>query len=478
MKSPARLFLGLLIAALLPLRGEESPPDGLAGTWSGSLAAGGQELPVFFEFTAAPGGQFTGVLKSPSQTPQPIPLTAVTFRDREVKVRVDLVGGSYTGKVAANGQTIRGEWRQGPNTLPLVLTRQPAGAAAAVAKRPQTPAPPYPYASEEVAFDNPAAQIRLAGTLTLPRGATRPVAAAILISGSGPQDRDETILDHKPFAVWADYLTRRGIAVLRYDDRGTGASTGEHAYGTTLDFATDAAAALTYLKTRKEIDPARIGLVGHSEGGLIAPIVAVKRPGEVAYLVLLAGPGLRGDEILMTQSRALMSAAGMKPELIELTSRLNRSIYDALTQPNPDGEKVRKLAADFEAELKKLSPDEAKALGEIGPGLEEQFKALQTPWFANFLALDPAPYLSQITAPVLALNGTRDLQVLAEPNLAAIERHLKAAGNTRFTTRNLPDLNHLFQKAETGLPGEYWRIETTVEHSVLKLVAEWIDALP
>jgi uncharacterized protein len=475
MKTLPHLIFGLMTAALLPLHGNEAPPDGLSGSWSGTLKVGGQELPVGFEFTAEAGGQFKGVMRSPMQTPQPIPITVVTFRDRELKVTVDLVGGSYQGKAAANGQTIRGEWKQGGYALPLDLKFEPGGTAEPV--RPQTPKPPFPYASEEVVFPNLAADIRLAGTLTLPKGGTGPVAAAILISGSGPQDRDETIMGHKPFAVLADYLTRQGIAVLRYDDRGTGASTGTFAYGTTMDFATDAAAALSYLKTRKEIDPARIGLIGHSEGGLIAPIVAVKRPGEVAFLVLLAGPGLRGDEILMTQSRALMTAAGMKPNLIELTARLNRSIYDALTEPNPDGEKVRKLATDFAEELKKLSPDDAKALGEIGPGLEEQMKSLQTPWFANFLVLDPAEYLGQITLPVLALNGARDLQVLADPNLAAIEKHLRAAGNTRFVTRKLPDLNHLFQKAETGLPGEYWRIETTIEHSVLKLIADWIAAL-
>ncbi|MCB1076310.1 MAG: alpha/beta fold hydrolase [Verrucomicrobiae bacterium] len=468
----ALLLLTSSVAGITLAAEEEKPEDGLSGLWTGVLSVGAQELPVEFQFTALPGGQFAGNLKSPTQSPQPIPLTLVTFRNRELSASAGMIGGQFKGKVASSGRTIRGDWTQGGVTLPLELSYNPAGFQP---KRPQEPRPPFSYDSEEVTFENELGGNRLAGTLTLPKDRRGALPAVVLISGSGPQDRDETILGHKPFAVIADFLTRNGIAVLRYDDRGTGASTGNFSYATTLDFATDAAAAVTFLKNRPEVDPTKIGLIGHSEGGLVAPIVAVKRPGDVAFLVLLAAPGLRGDEILMTQSRALLSAAGMKPDLVDLMSRLNRSIYDALVLPDPNPETVRKLAAEFETEVKKLSPEDAKALGEIGTVIEDQMKSLQSPWFAQFLTLDPAEFLKKTTIPVLALNGERDLQVLADPNLAAISAHLTEAGNTHFETKKLPELNHLFQRAATGLPGEYWRIETTIEPSVLKSILEWIQ---
>ncbi|MCB1234446.1 MAG: alpha/beta hydrolase [Verrucomicrobiae bacterium] len=452
----------------------ESPKDGISGIWIGTLRAGAEELPVEFTIEPTGGGQFKGVLRSPKQTPEPMPITLVSFRDRDLKLVVDIVKGVYEGKVAANGKSIRGKWTQGGFTLALDLDYTPGGFAP---NRPQTPKPPFPYAAEEVAFDNPLGKNRLAGTLTLPKNPLRPVPAVVLVTGSGPQDRDETIMGHKPFAVLADALTRKGIAVLRYDDRGVGKSTGSFEYGTTLDFATDAAAAVAFLKTRKEIDPARVGLIGHSEGGLVAPIVNAKRPGQAAFLVLLAAPGQRGDLILLQQNEALLKTAGATPAFVAVVREFNRAVYDLLTQPNPDIDKVRKLAADFETSAKKLTPEEGEKLSRIGSTIEDQMKALQTPWFANFLTLDPGEFLRQTKIPVLALNGERDLQVLADPNLAAIAQHLKAAENAKFDTRKLPDLNHLFQKAETGLPDEYWKIEETMDPAVPKAIAEWILSL-
>ncbi|MBL9153505.1 MAG: alpha/beta fold hydrolase [Verrucomicrobiales bacterium] len=450
-----------------------APRDGLGGTWTGTLKAGAADLPLVFQFSPTGGGNFTGTLTSTAQSPLPLPFSQISLRDREVKASIDSLGGRFEGKIAANGRVIRGEWTQGGHTLPLDLAYQPGGAPEP--RRPQTPRPPHPYRSEAVTFAPPGADHRLSGTLTLPEGPTGRVPGIVLISGSGPQDRDETIFGHKPFAVIADHLTRQGIAVLRYDDRGTGASTGTFEYATTLDFADDAAAAAAHLASRPEIDPARVGLLGHSEGGLIAPIVAARHPDRIACLVLLAGPGLRGDEILLTQTRALLTATGQKAALIDLTERFQRALFAVLTQPAPDVNKAREIAATFQAEIAALSPDDAKALAQAAPAIEESMKALQTPWFARFLVLDPGDSLRQLSqTPLLALFGERDLQVLPEPNLAALRRHLEAAGNTRFTAEIRPGLNHLFQKATTGLPTEYSQIETTIEPAVLQRIAGWI----
>lgn len=470
------LTVGLLLGGWSPghpAEPRERPADGLSGTWSGTLQVGPQELPLVFAFAAAPGGHFTGTLTSLAQSPRPIPFTTIRLRGRDLRASVDAIGGVFTGKIASGGTAIRGEWSQGGLSLLLDLAFLPDGAPAGPA-RPQTPRPPLPYVSETVSFPNPAGGHHLSGTLTRPKEGGAPVPAVVLISGSGPQDRDETLFGHKPFAVLADHLSREGIAVLRCDDRGTGASGGVFEHATTLDFAADAGAALAFLRTRKEIDPVRIGLIGHSEGGLIAPMVAAERPGEVAFLVLLAAPGLRGDETLLSQNRALLTAAGLEPELVDLVEALSRSLFAALTQPDPDPAKVQALAETFQAEWKKLSPEDARALGEIGPGLEKQIQILQTPWFARSLVLDPADSLRRITVPVLALNGSLDLQVLPGPHLAAIRRSLAEAENRSVAAEVLPGLNHLFQPARTGLPSEYWRLETTFEPSVLRRISDWI----
>jgi pimeloyl-ACP methyl ester carboxylesterase len=318
---------------------------------------------------------------------------------------------------------------------------------------------PYPYRDEEVAYDNKAANITLAATLTLPPG-PGPFPAVLLITGSGPQDRDEAILGHRPFLVLADYLTRRGIAVLRADDRGVGKSGGAFGTATTVDFATDAEAGVAYLRTRPEIDAKKIGLVGHSEGGVIAPLVASRNPA-VAFIVMMAGSGVPGDEIIVAQTTLMSQVSGLGADQVEKNSALERQILAIVKEEKDDAALAVKLRDALQGTVR---PED----------MEQQIKALSAPWYRYFLTYDPVPALKRVTCPVLAINGERDLQVPPKQNLPAIRKALESSGNTRVEVVELAGLNHLFQSAKTGLPGEYAQIEETMSPVALELIAGWI----
>ena len=332
--------------------------------------------------------------------------------------------------------------------------------APAPPKRPQEPEPPFPYEAEDVTFPNEADDVKLAGTLTLPDTADV-YPAVVLITGSSPQDRDEALAGHRPFLVLADHLTRQGIAVLRYDDRGVAASTGDFAQATTEDFARDAEAAVAYLKTRPEIDADRIGLLGHSEGGLVAPMVAT-RSGGVAFLVLLASPGVTGEEILYEQGDLIGKAEGASASQVEANRTQRERLFAAIKQDTDSAQ----VASDVRRILKESGlPAEA---------VEAQAEWAASPWFRYFLTYDPAPALEKVEVPVLALFGEKDLQVPAEANRAAVEAALEAGGNEAYAVEVLPSLNHLFQTSETGAPSEYAQIEETMAPVVLETIAAWI----
>jgi pimeloyl-ACP methyl ester carboxylesterase len=337
--------------------------------------------------------------------------------------------------------------------------------------RPQEPEPPFPYKEEEVTFRNMVENFYLAGTLTLPDG-EGPFPAVVLITGSGAQDRDGTIFMHKPFKVIADYLTRNGIAVLRYDDRGVGKSQGSMNEATSLTLADDADAGVEYLINRPEIDTRKIGLAGHSEGGLIAPIVA-SRNNNIAFIVSLAGPGVRGYEILLKQARDILEVSGTDEKEIEESLNINKHLYQ-LVIDEPDTRKFAKEALDWygrELDRQGTGPDERKdKMGAFAEGIV----TINNPWMRYFIATDPRQFWSRIKCPVLALNGEKDLQVNYEENLPAIKAALKEGGNRKVKTVALPGLNHLFQHAETGAPGEYLNIEETFSPEVLTLMTSWI----
>jgi uncharacterized protein len=337
----------------------------------------------------------------------------------------------------------------------------------------QTPKKPYPYDEKEVVFFNGGAGVKLAGTLTLPRVKEK-VPAVILITGSGTQDRDETIAGHKPFLVIADYLTRHGIAVLRVDDRGIGGSTaGDMNKATTLDFAGDIRAGIDFLKTQSEIDIKKIGLIGHSEGGMIAPMVASKS-NDVAFIVLLAGPGLTGKEVTLTQTEAILKAGKMDNALIKKEiSRQENCINIVLSESDEKIEKD-KLEAELKRYYNELSETEKKELGELEAFIKRAIPIYMLPWQKYFLLYDPRIALKEVRCPVLALNGEKDMQVLPKANLAAIEKALKAGGNKDFTIKELPNLNHLFQNCTTGSLDEYGKIDETFSQDALKIIGDWI----
>jgi dienelactone hydrolase len=473
MKRLALSFLVLSLVVALPLAPQALPgPSSLAGTWSGSLDSGGARLPLLFHITLD-GDKLSATMDSPSQGAKGIACSSVTLEGDRIVISLAAIKGGFSGRLSTDGTSIAGTWSQGTAQLPLVLTR---GDGAAKASRPQTPRPPFPYTSEEARFQGGAPGVSLAATLTLPAG-KGPFPAVVLVTGSGPQDRDETILGHKPFLVLADYLSRRGIAVLRYDDRGVAASTGDFGRATTLDFAEDARAAVDWLASRPGIDPARVGLIGHSEGGLIAPIVAAGNSA-VSFIVLLSGPGLRGSELLLLQTSALIRAGGGSEEALSRAVQVNSRLYAIAASP---GDPAVTLGA-----VKKAYLDWVEGEGSLSPAERAEARAsadsiaagLVTPWMRCFLTLDPAPYYKRLSIPVLALGGTRDLQVPPDENFAAIAKALAADGlSSSLTMRKFEGLNHLFQHAKTGLPAEYGTIDETIAPEALKAIGDWMAGL-
>ncbi|WP_452221895.1 alpha/beta hydrolase family protein [Lacinutrix salivirga] len=340
--------------------------------------------------------------------------------------------------------------------------------------KPQEPIPPFQYSSEEVNFKNiKADNITLSGTLTLPKNKKKP-AVVVLIAGSGPQNRNSEILGHKPFLVISDYLTNNDIAVLRFDERGIEKSEGNHKTATTFDLASDVNAAVEYLKTRTDINTSKIGLIGHSEGGLIAPIVASKNK-TVAFIVLLAGPGVNGQEVLQSQSKKIAELSGTTQEGIAFNNNLTSVAYEVI-KTEKDTSKLKtnitKALENYKSELESENSPFAIYVNEFT--IKQLTNQLTNPWMLSFLKIEPQHYLSQVKCPVLAINGTKDLQVLPDLNLNAIESALKKGNNNAITIIQLEGLNHLFQKSETGLPQEYAGLEDTFNIDALMVIKNWI----
>lgn len=469
-----RAVLLVLVTALLAVCGQAAPPpDSIVGRWQGTLAIGPDaKLRVIFNIQTKAKGGLQATLDSPDQGATGIPVDTVAFTNRTLRLAIKAIVGSYEGTLSKDNKTLAGTWTQSGNALPLVMTRTAKTAAAA--RRPQEPAKPYPYDEEEVTYPGGAADITLAGTLTRPRNGG-PFPVVLLITGSGPQNRDEALLGHKPFLVLADYLTRRGIAVLRVDDRGVGGSTGAFARATTLDFAGDVLAGVAYLKSRADVDKTKIGLIGHSEGGLIAPLAAT-RSGDIALVVLLAGPGLPGEEILYQQGALIAKATGATDQAIAENRAVQERMFAVVKTEKDTAAAEKKLRAVL---AKKPGPNKpgakaAKASGTSDSVADAQIQMVNTPWFRYFLTYDPRPALTQIRCPVFALFGEKDLQVPAKENAAAIETALKTASHPDHTVQILPNLNHLFQTSKTGSPLEYARIEETIAPEALQAVGDWI----
>jgi uncharacterized protein len=433
------------------------------GLWQGALEANGLRLRFQLHISHDVNDSLTGALDSLDQYVVGLPATKVSFKDSAFHFEIPELGSTYDGSLDVTKNAITGEWSQTDLKQKLDFKRsdQPLELL-----RPQLPVKPYPYREEEVSFSNKPADVTLAGTLTLPKG-DGPFPAAVLIAGSGPQDRDGTIANHKPLLVLADYLTRNGFAVLRYDKRGIGQSTGSADTATTMDLAGDVLCAVKYLKSRKEIDPAKIGLIGHSEGAMIAPAIAADTA-DLPWIVLLAPPATKGEDTLINQSDLIARAGGMPDAQILNSLNFDKQAYDLVLKEPDSGVVTEKL--------KSLVKESGMAANMPPGALDAQLRMMTSPWFRYFLAYDPMPDLKKTKCPVLALYGEKDLQVPPKINLPLVQQAFKDGGNNRAEVRQLPDLNHLFQHAYKGSPSEYAAISETFSPDALKVIGDWLQA--
>ena len=446
----------------------QSGETGLAGIWLGTLVPEPSvELRVAVTLSESDDGALSGTLRSIDQSSPDIPLDVVDYSNGTLILEITSVGIVIEGSLNEESGTLDCKFRQNGASFPLVFSRVDA---IPTFDRPQTPEKPYPYIEEEVTFRNEDADVTLAGTLTIPRTGG-PFPAVILLTGSGQQNRDEEVFDHKPFMVLADYLTRRGIAVLRCDDRGMGGSTGNFGVSTSGDFADDALAGVAFLKTREEIDPGKIGLIGHSEGGDIAPLAAT-RSSDVAFIVMMAGQGQAFSDVVIFQQTLAYKDAGMSEEDIALRNSWHKRLYD-IAGSDLDND----AAADAIRELfATLSAEEQQRIGLTAEQLEKDIPTELRPWWRYYMGLDMESVLRRVRCPVLAINGGKDMQVNAAENLPIIEKALRDGGNPDYTVKELPGLNHLFQTAETGYSTEYATIEETMSPTVLELIGDWVLA--
>ena len=443
----------------------QSTPS-IEGNWFGALDVGGFKLRLVLKISKSPDGKLKATVDSLDQNAKDLAVDSISFQDGTLKFEMTALGASYVGTLSKDGAQFTGQFTQA-GVLPLDFKRVTDASQLAL-NRPQTPKKPYPYKEEEVSYENKPDHVKLAATLTLPQG-NGPFPAVVLITGSGSQDRNESLLSHQPFLVLADYLTRRGIAVLRADDRGMGGTSKGGPGDTTENYAADALAGVEFLKTRKEINAKQIGLIGHSEGGMAAPMAAAKS-NDVAFIVLMAGPGIPGAKLLSKQI-ALISSAECQKE-VEGSVAEGEKLMATVMQEKDDAVARQRL---HEAAVQRAEAARKKLDAQLRTA-DAQSAVWATPWFRYFLNYDPRPTLMKVHVPVLAINGEKDLQVPPKEDLEGIEQALKDAGNKDYKIVLLPNLNHLFQTTRTGAPSEYAQIEETLAPIALQTIGDWIVA--
>ena len=448
-----------------------SPPeyliqDTITGSWLGELEIPNTaKLRMGITISKTTDNSYKAVLNIIDQATGDIPCDEVIHRNDSVIIRINGLGIEVAGIIDTEHKSIISEFRQHGGIFPILFNRIDI---LPVLSRPQEPKKPYPYYEENVVFENKKAGVKLAGTLTLPKSKTR-IPAVILVTGSGQQDRNEEIGKHKPFWIIADYLTRNGIAVLRVDDRGTGGSTGIFDQSTTGDFAEDVLAGITFLKSRQEINPKKIGIIGHSEGGTVAALAASKSS-DVAFIVSMAGTFTNFEEVVIDQILNQLKLQGIKNEDIELELNWRKKIY-SLAKENTDSATAAKNLWDI---YNKLPEDEVARLNWPKGRQDAQIKLVLNPWWRYILGMDNKTILTNVKCPVLAIYGELDQQVIPDKNIPIIEEALKEGGNKDFIVKKLPGLNHLFQTAKTGSEYEYIRIEETISPKALNMISDWI----
>lgn len=469
----------IILSCILIRHSAIAQPGKFIGTWEGKLNVG-VTLRIGFHFTKDTNGKFITTMDSPDQGAFGMTTDHTIISDDSVFTAIKKFNVSFSGKLV-NDSTIQGIFTQGAD---FSLQLKKVDKILATIK-PQTPVPPFNYNSENVIYFNKDKSIQFGATLTYPfidttvehfRVSTYP--AILLISGSGPQNRDEEILGHKPFAVIAGHLTKKGFAVLRIDDRGTGKTTGKFETSTSADFADDVVAGIEYLKTRAEIDTSHLGLLGHSEGGMIAPMVASRR-NDINFIILLAAPGIRVIELMTEQNIAFLNSGGISLR----TQQAYGPIYKKLgwTIATAKDSSTAKTNSDkvFNKWISKTDTTVLKELDLATKEKQQKFitgfvTALNSPWYKYFMAFNPAPYLQKLNIKVFALNGSRDIQVLSKSNLAGIRSALQKSKSPKYDVIELPGLNHLFQQCKKCTVGEYGELEETFSPAALKLIDEWL----
>ena len=441
------------------------------GAWEGKLNTGTFSLRVVFHLKKDATGGFSGTMDSPDQGAKDIALTKAEVRNDSLFMEVGAVGGKAVGRLV-NDSTFNGQWSQGPASLPLEMKKvlRPT-----TLNRPQTPKPPFAYQSEDVSYHNRDKSIQYGATITIPLKKAGPLPAIILITGSGQQNRDEELFGHKPFAVLADYLTRQGYIVLRVDDRGVGKTTGKADSATSKDFAADVIAGLDYLKSRDEVDRARTGMLGHSEGGMIAQIVAAERA-DIAFVISLAGPGQKINDLMQDQGRAVMQSSGVSKEAVDATSAFTGQMIPAVLSAASDSAAKRVAKEIFTAWSNQTPKEVVQATTGItnDKDLYDMVDVYRSPWMMYFFNYDPDPFIRKMKGKVLVLNGEKDIQVAAKPNLDGWRASLEKSGVKKYDIIELKGLNHLFQRCKTCTIQEYAQLEETIAPEALEAISTWL----
>lgn len=431
------------------------------GNWKGSLQVSGMELPLIFEFKY--NGGWEGSMQSPKQSTNRFPLSSITASGDSIYVELKNMGVKYHGKIGSDRNEIHGTFQQGAMKTNLVLQRLTADEASkeGTYKRSQRVNPPYSYDTVDVTFENSIDKVTLAGTITKPKEPGK-YPAVVLVSGSGPQDRNETLMGHEPFKVLSDYLTKNNIIVLRYDDRGVGKSTGNYSKATTGDFGKDALAALGFLRKQAQVDPNKVGIIGHSEGGLIASILAGQQTSGLNFIVTLAGPTIPMDSLMLLQNAAVMKSLGktISPDELAMIKRN----YEIMASDLPSDQAFDAIRNNLKSVNGSQNMEGADQIG-----------ALVTPWFRHFIKIDPVPFIQKIKIPVFAAFGGKDIQVPATENMESLNKNLPKS--KKDLLKIYPSFNHLFQNAKTGAVGEYSEIEETINSELMKDLASWIKSL-
>lgn len=462
-----KLFFFLYISMLFIGFGFAQQERDINGSWLGQLDFSNMKFRIIFNIKRG-SDKYTATMDSPDQGTTNIPVNSVTLKDSSIKFDVQALGGYYEGIINKENTFISGKWYQG-GELQLDLTKVDKNKI--IKDTIPEPLPPYHYKVEDIIYQNKKSKIKISATLTLPETGNH-FPAVILIPASGKFNRNAESFGHEPFKVIADYLTRNGIAVLRYDSRGVGSSTGNYETASATDFENDVIAGINFLKLKKLIDPKKIGLIGQDEGGIIASLVARKIK-TVSFMVMMASPGIPCDSLLIEQSAVIAKLEGASDAQINNSLKLNRVLYKII-KSTPDSsltyQKLHLAYIDYFNNLKESNSNLEKTFN-------MQSKVLLNPWFRFFISYDPAKTLEKVKCPVLAINGDKDVQVPSKENLEKISTALKDGGNKNYKVVEFAGLNHLFQTAKTGSPLEYAQIKETIAPIVLKTIVDWIQKI-